>query len=104
MARPRRDTRATEQQDAPESPEAPREEQPADGGASEMSYRQAQSALDLTISQLQSGDLDVEAMASLYRRAEAYADRCEALLEEVEQVVMQWDPAQPDQPPSPFPP
>jgi exodeoxyribonuclease VII small subunit len=75
---------------------------PEDGGAAELSYRQAQTALELTLAELQSGDPDVEAMASLYRRAEAYANRCEALLEAVEQEVMQWDPQSPDQPPRPL--
>jgi exodeoxyribonuclease VII small subunit len=43
-------------------------------------------------------------MASLYQRAQAYADRCEALLRQVEQEVMQWDPQHPDQPPGPLQP
>jgi exodeoxyribonuclease VII small subunit len=72
---------------------------PTDGGASDLSYRQAQTALDLTLAELQTSDLDVEAMASLYQRAQTYADRCEALLNQVEQEVMQWDPQRPDQPP-----
>ncbi|MFN9637085.1 MAG: exodeoxyribonuclease VII small subunit [Synechococcaceae cyanobacterium] len=75
-----------------------------DGGAADLSYRQAQTALELTLAELQSGDPDVEAMGSLYRRAQAYADRCEALLEAVEQEVMQWDPQSPDQPPRPLTP
>jgi exodeoxyribonuclease VII small subunit len=77
---------------------------PDDGGAAELSFRQAQTALELTLAELQTHDLDVEAMASLYRRAQAYANRCETLLEQVEQEVMQWDPDQPDQPPQPFQP
>jgi exodeoxyribonuclease VII small subunit len=77
---------------------------PTDGGASDLSYRQAQTALDLTLAELQTSDLDVEAMASLYQRAQAYADRCEALLRQVEQEVMQWDPQHPDQPPGPLQP
>jgi exodeoxyribonuclease VII small subunit len=101
MARSRRDSKPAESAHDAANPAA---EIPGDGGASELTYRQAQSALDLTIAQLQGGDLDVEAMASLYRRAEAYADRCEALLQEVEQEVMQWDPTQPDQQPTPFTP
>jgi exodeoxyribonuclease VII small subunit len=101
MARSRRDSKPA---DSAEDDEIPPAEDPGDGGASELTYRQAQTALDLTIAQLQGGELDVEAMASLYRRAEAYADRCEALLQQVEQEVMQWDPAQPDQPPRSFPP
>jgi len=31
-------------------------------------------------------------MAGLYRRAEAYADRCQAVLESVQQEVIQWNP------------
>jgi exodeoxyribonuclease VII small subunit len=77
---------------------------PDDGGAAELNYRQAQTALELTLAELQTHDLDVEAMASLYGRAQAYADRCEALLAQVEQEVMQWDPDHPDQPPQPFQP
>jgi exodeoxyribonuclease VII small subunit len=30
-------------------------------------------------------------MAGLYQRAEAYAQRCEAVLQAVEQEVIQWD-------------
>jgi exodeoxyribonuclease VII small subunit len=101
MARTQRDSNPSE---SGESAELATSEDPGDGGASELTYRQAQSALDLTISELQRGDLDVEAMAALHRRAEAYADRCEALLQELEQEVMQWDPAKPDQPPSQFKP
>jgi len=80
-------------------PQDPGDDTPTDGGASELSYRQAQTALDLTLAELQTSDLDVEVMASLYQRAQAYAERCEALLNQVEQEVMQWDPQLPDQPP-----
>lgn len=88
----------------PPRPRSPRQNAPEDGGASELSFRQAQTALELTLAELQSGDPDVEAMALLYRRAQAYADRCEALLESVEQEVMQWDSQNPDQPPRPLTP
>ncbi|MEB3171781.1 MAG: exodeoxyribonuclease VII small subunit [Synechococcaceae cyanobacterium] len=81
---------------------APDHEAPSDGGASDLSFRQAQTALELALAELQTSDLDVEAMASLYQRAQAYADRCEALLNQVEQEVMQWDPQLPDQPPRPL--
>lgn len=64
----------------------------------DLSFRQAQAALELTLAHLQASDLDVEALADLYRRAQGYADRCEALLQQVEQEVMQWEPSQPDQP------
>ncbi|AFY28748.1 exodeoxyribonuclease VII small subunit [Cyanobium gracile] len=82
----------------------------ADGGrdgddvAQELSFREAQTALELCLAQLQDQDLDVEAMAGLYRRALAYADRCEAVLARVEQQVMQWDPGQPDLAPTPYTP
>lgn len=58
----------------------------------QLSYREAQGALDLTLAQLQSSELEVEDMAGLYRRAEAYADRCQAVLESVQQEVIQWNP------------
>lgn len=83
-------------------PPAPANDTPSDGGAAELSFRQAQTALELALAELQTSDLDVEAMASLYQRAQAYADRCEALLTQVEQEVMQWDPQLPDQPPRPL--
>jgi exodeoxyribonuclease VII small subunit len=42
------------------------------------------------MAQLQASDLDVEQMASLYQRARAYADHCEAVLARVEQDVIEW--------------
>ncbi|MFO8237145.1 MAG: exodeoxyribonuclease VII small subunit [Prochlorococcaceae cyanobacterium] len=62
-----------------------------DGGAQDLSYNQAQAALELVLAELQARDLDVEAMAGLYRRGQAYAQRCEAILEQVEQEVLLWD-------------
>ena len=50
------------------------------------------------------GELEVEAMAALYRRAQRYADRCEAVLLKVEQEVMQWDAKDPQQDPQPYQP
>jgi exodeoxyribonuclease VII small subunit len=77
----------------------------AEPGPEDLSFRQAQAALELALAQLQSSDLDVETMAGLYRRAEGYADRCEALLQQVEQEVLQWDPADPSgAPPHPLEP
>ncbi|MEB3322012.1 MAG: exodeoxyribonuclease VII small subunit [Synechococcaceae cyanobacterium] len=70
----------------------------------DLSFREAQAALELCLAQLQSSDLDVEAMAALHRRAQAYADRCEAILRSVEQEVMRWDPEHPDLPPGPYEP
>ena len=59
----------------------------------EMSFNEARTALELAMAKLQSSDLEVEEMASLYRRAEAYAERCRAVLETVEQDVIEWDSA-----------
>ncbi|MCP9888454.1 exodeoxyribonuclease VII small subunit [Cyanobium sp. ATX 6A2] len=67
------------------SPEA------ADGGAADLSYSQAHTALELVLAELQANDLNVEAMTGLYRRGQAYAQRCEAILDQVEQEVLLWD-------------
>ncbi len=56
----------------------------------QLSYQQAQTALELCLTQLQSSELEVEEMAGIYRRAEAYGDRCEAVLNTVEQEVIEW--------------
>ena len=71
-------------------------------GVDDLSFRQARTALDLTLAELQGGDLEVEAMAALYRRAQRYVDRCEAVLRQVEQEVMQWDGNDPQQAPQPY--
>jgi len=68
-------------------------------GIDDLSFQQARTALELILAELQGQDLEVEAMADLYRRAQRYADRCEAVLQQVEQNVMQWDPQDPDRPP-----
>jgi len=107
MPRPR----ATGQRAGQGSPEpqaeppssAPLPEESGDG-IDDLNFHQAQTALDLTLSKLQSSELDVEAMADLYRRALRYADRCEAVLEQVEQEVMQWNPQEPANEPEPFAP
>lgn len=59
----------------------------------QLSYQEARTALELAMAQLQSSDLEVEEMAGLYQRAEAYAQRCQAVLEGVEQQVIEWDPS-----------
>jgi exodeoxyribonuclease VII small subunit len=56
-----------------------------------LSFNEARTALELAMAKLQSSDLEVEEMASLYRRAEAYAERCRAVLETVVQDVIEWD-------------
>ncbi|MEO1003047.1 MAG: exodeoxyribonuclease VII small subunit [Cyanobacteria bacterium J06638_7] len=62
-----------------------------DGGAADLSYSQARTALELVLAELQTNDLDVEAMAGLYRRGQAYARRCEEILDQVEQEILLWD-------------
>lgn len=56
-----------------------------------LSFNEARTALELVMAQLQSSDLEVEQMADLYRRAEAYAERCQSVLESVEQRVIEWE-------------
>lgn len=71
--------------------------------AADLRYGEARAALELVLGQLQASDLDVEAMADLYRRGLAYLQRCEAVLQQVEQQVLIWDGLeQPDQPPQPL--
>jgi exodeoxyribonuclease VII small subunit len=71
--------------------------------AADLRYGEARAALELVLAQLQSSDLDVEAMAKLYRRGQTYLQRCEAVLQQVEQQVLLWDGLEePDQPPRPL--
>jgi len=98
-----RDSQGTTTSKAKPSSSPPPPEESGDG-IDDLNFRQARAALDLTLSELQSSELDVEAMANLYRRALRYADRCEAVLEQVEQEVMQWNPQDPDSEPKPFTP
>lgn len=72
--------------------------------AAELSYSEAHTALELTLAELQASDLDVEAMVGLYRRGEAYANRCEAVLKQVEQEVSLWSSDDPDATPTPYSP
>jgi exodeoxyribonuclease VII small subunit len=87
-----------------EEPTQSQDPQESGEGFEDLSFRQARTALDLTLAQLQSSDLEVETMAALYRRALRYADRCEAILRQVEQEVMQWDPQDPSRDPQPLDP
>ena len=72
----------------------------SDDIAADLSYTEARTALDLALAQLQATDLDVEAMAGLFQRAQSYARRCEALLAEVEQQVLLWNSSDPEQAPA----
>ncbi len=73
-------------------------------GIHDLNFREAQTALELCLAQLQASDLDVEAMATLHRRAQAYAQHCVQLLEKVEQEVLIWDPEHPEKPAEPYQP
>jgi exodeoxyribonuclease VII small subunit len=70
--------------------------------AEDMTYAEARTALDLSLAQLQATDLDVEAMANLFQRAQSYARRCELLLARVEQDVLLWDAGDPEAAPRPY--
>jgi exodeoxyribonuclease VII small subunit len=70
----------------------------------DLSYSEAQTALELALAQLQATDLPVESMGELYLRAQSYAQRCEQLLTQVEQSIALWDPDQPDATPKPLEP
>ena len=108
MAQPSRKSRPP----SPESPEATSAPEPRGeagqaqepGIADDLSFREAQTALELCLAQLQDQELDVESMADLYLRAQRYADRCETVLRQVEQQVMQWDPEAQDTAPTPYSP
>ena len=63
-----------------------------------LSFQEARTALDLSLASLQSEALEVEEMAGLYRRAEAYARRCEEVLRRVEQDVIEWEAEHPPTP------
>jgi exodeoxyribonuclease VII small subunit len=73
------------------------------GADGPLSYNEARTALELVLTELQASDLDVEVMAGLYQRGQAYARRCEAILAQVEQEVLLWDGLEtPEQPPQPW--
>jgi exodeoxyribonuclease VII small subunit len=93
----------------PEAPVAPEEGIPLGpdeglDGVDDLNFREAQTALELCLAQLQASDLEVEAMATLHRRAQAYVNHCVHLLEKVEQEVQIWDPERPEQPAQPYQP
>jgi exodeoxyribonuclease VII small subunit len=73
-------------------------------GIHDLNFREAQTALELCLAQLQASDLEVESMATLHRRAQAYANHCVQLLEKVEQEVQIWNPDHPEQPAQPYQP
>jgi hypothetical protein len=71
MARSRR-------QDASPDPDSRPEPCGDEGGAADLSFNEARAALELVL-------------AGLYQRGRTYAQRCEAILDQVEQEVLIWD-------------
>lgn len=98
MTDPRSDKPPTSRARSPRRAPSPEEA----SGAAQLSYRDAQAALERSLVALQADDLDVERMMELYQQACAYADRCDTLLRSVEAEVLLWDPDQPDAPPQPL--
>lgn len=72
--------------------------------AADLNYNEARTALELSLAELQASDLDIEAMTGLYKRAEAYASRCEQVLHQIEQEVLLWKGDAADAPIAPYQP
>lgn len=96
---PPRKTNRTPENEAKGAP--PGQEQQSDqdrewrADVAQLSFQEARTALELSLGQLQAADLEVEAMAGHYRRALTYLGRCEAVLAQVEQEVIEWEQASP---------
>ena len=60
--------------------------------AESLDYEGALQALDLLLAKLQDESLPLSELQSSHQRAEIYLSRCELLLSETEQTVLQLDP------------
>ena len=60
--------------------------------AEALNYEEALQALDLLLTKLQDEALPLSDLQSSHQRAEIYLSRCEQLLSETEQTVLQLDP------------
>ena len=60
--------------------------------AETLNYEEALQALDLLLAKLQDESLPLSELQSSHQRAEIYLSRCERLLSETEQTVLQLDP------------
>ena len=60
--------------------------------ASQLSYEEALQALDVLLSQLQDDSVPLADLQINHTRASIYLDRCDLLLNQVEQSVRQLDP------------
>ena len=60
--------------------------------AEALNYEEALQALDLLLARLQDEALPLSELQNSHQRAEIYLSRCEQLLSETEQTVLQLDP------------
>ena len=60
--------------------------------AEALNYEEALQALDLLLARLQDEALPLSELQSSHQRAEIYLSRCEQLLSETEQTILQLDP------------
>ena len=60
--------------------------------AETLNYEEALQALDLLLARLQDEALPLSELQNSYQRAEIYLNRCEQLLNETEQNVLQLNP------------
>lgn len=60
--------------------------------AETLNYEEALQALDLLLAKLQDESLPLSELQSSHQRAEIFLSRCERLLSETEQNVLQLDP------------
>ena len=60
--------------------------------AEALNFEEALQALDLLLARLQDEALPLSELQSSHQRAEIYLSRCEQLLSETEQTVLQLDP------------
>ena len=60
--------------------------------AETLNYEEALQALDLLLTKLQDESLPLSELQSSHQRAEIFLSRCERLLSETEQNVLQLDP------------
>ena len=60
--------------------------------AEALNYEEALQALDLLLARLQDEALPLSELQSSHQRAKIYLSRCEQLLSETEQTVLQLDP------------
>ena len=73
-------------------PQKPSEQDTWREDASKLSYEEALQALDVLLGQLQDDSVPLADLQRNHARASIYLDRCDFLLNQVEQSVRQLDP------------